>query len=244
MPKPSNSHKKHPLTGQGGNGAIETAAALTNVLHRMLSSHSGKGGPTDADIHAAFVEVQASRSKRAQYLVDLAHTRQRIFAQETWVPESITRLLISISGRGVFLDNVADSIVDANRLEMLDLPTRRTLIPYRDQLPEKPFKKIWPIKLLFGAALLALFFLTFKLSNGSSLDFHTFAGQSLKQEFTGIPGIDQGLSFVVSLLSHGAAGGVASTTQAIYFWVQLTPLAVLWTVDGYRNGATKTLLSL
>ena len=247
MLKTSNNHKKHPLGGQGGNGAIETAAALTNVLHRMLSRHSGKGGltgPTDAEIHEAFVKVQASRSERAQYLVDLSHTRQLTFAQETWVPKSITRLLMSMSGQGVFFGAMTDMLVGANHLEMLDVPTQRILIPYCDQLPERPFRKTWPVKFLFGAALLTLFFLTLKVSNGSSLDFHTFAGGPLKQNFTGIHGIDRGLSSVVALLSHGVAGDITSTVQAIYFTMQLKALTVLWMVDGYRKGATKTLISL
>ncbi|KAL1873344.1 hypothetical protein Plec18167_006394 [Paecilomyces lecythidis] len=76
------SHKLEPLTGQGGNTAIETAASLANHLVAALGRDPDRGLSTE-DISNVFANVQQQREGRAWELVKAAHARQSLECMET-----------------------------------------------------------------------------------------------------------------------------------------------------------------
>ncbi|KZL81996.1 fad binding domain-containing protein [Colletotrichum incanum] len=60
-------HKAHPITAQGDNGAIESAAVLANAISRKMEEHPK--GLSEEALEAAFGEVYKHRHDRAQALV-------------------------------------------------------------------------------------------------------------------------------------------------------------------------------
>ncbi|ENH71781.1 Zeaxanthin epoxidase, chloroplastic [Fusarium oxysporum f. sp. cubense race 1] len=71
-------HKFEPLTGHGGNSAIETAASLVNHL-----TSDECADWSNAQIEAAFTAVQDERFERVQWLVNDAHKTQQMQAMAT-----------------------------------------------------------------------------------------------------------------------------------------------------------------
>ncbi|EKG22567.1 Monooxygenase FAD-binding protein [Macrophomina phaseolina MS6] len=76
-------HKVHPITAQGGNGAMETAAALVNALRRKLDQGSADARLSDEDVEDIFAEVQASRFDRAADSVSQGRRSKAISTQDT-----------------------------------------------------------------------------------------------------------------------------------------------------------------
>ncbi|KAB8072140.1 hypothetical protein BDV29DRAFT_196997 [Aspergillus leporis] len=78
-------HKFEPLTGEGGNSAIETAAALMNHLMAALMrarSHS----LSTADVSSVFGKVQGQREEHVWSLVKTSHTRQPVSLDMVPIP--------------------------------------------------------------------------------------------------------------------------------------------------------------
>ncbi|KAL1983805.1 hypothetical protein VTN96DRAFT_9891 [Rasamsonia emersonii] len=75
-------HKFEPITGHGGNSAIETAAVLVNSLVMELKL-SSCGTLTASQVKSIFDEVQRIRLARARKLIAQSHEQQRTEAMET-----------------------------------------------------------------------------------------------------------------------------------------------------------------
>ncbi|PGH10930.1 hypothetical protein AJ79_05176 [Helicocarpus griseus UAMH5409] len=74
-------HKFHPITGHGGNAAIETAATLTNGLVKAFNK-STSSTLSSPQISSLFQEVQDIRYKRVKDLIQVSHDQQRVEALE------------------------------------------------------------------------------------------------------------------------------------------------------------------
>ncbi|EKG12549.1 Monooxygenase FAD-binding protein [Macrophomina phaseolina MS6] len=132
-------HKFNPLSGQGGNSAIETAAALADRLAKLAKEAEHGNKPSSAQIRAAFAEVQKSRQPRAQALVDASITAQRISAWDTpalkFVDTFVAPLLLDTPG---LADQTSKPVVGGVRAHSLPLPSVPHTIPYNDELHRTP----------------------------------------------------------------------------------------------------------
>ncbi|KUL90235.1 hypothetical protein ZTR_02097 [Talaromyces verruculosus] len=80
-------HKLNPISGHGGNAAIESAAEFVNtLLKKKYSRTGGLSGMTNKDIADIFTETQASRHERAKQIVFNAHLQQSFRWCEIEIP--------------------------------------------------------------------------------------------------------------------------------------------------------------
>ncbi|KLP10127.1 Uncharacterized protein Y057_2605 [Fusarium fujikuroi] len=147
-------HKFEPLTGHGGNSAIETAASLVNhLLSNKCSDWS------DAQIEAAFSAVQKERFQRVQWLVNDAHQTQEMQAMATPFLATIGPILARLASTRTLLQLMAHKVVGATRINRFPVPRRQHTVPFNDELPSQPLDWSWlPLGLgLFSqAAILRL----------------------------------------------------------------------------------------
>lgn len=127
-----------PASGQGGNGAIESAALLVNALVRQLKlSPQGLSG---ARVETALAEVHALRYERAKRLVDQAHTLQKMVCHQFPGAHFLLKHLIPCFGGQAFADVVVPICSEATRIEGIPVPQRPHCVPFEDELPAKPIK--------------------------------------------------------------------------------------------------------
>ncbi|KAI8692463.1 FAD-binding-3 domain-containing protein [Fusarium sp. Ph1] len=117
-------HKFHPLTGHGGNAAIETAAALVN--HLLSKSNLNW---SDSEINAAFSAAQNDRHDRTSWLVADAHEYQQRHALATPLWRVVARILpLFINGDATFHVS-GQKYVGASRLDGLPVVKRQHAVP-------------------------------------------------------------------------------------------------------------------
>ncbi|OJD12472.1 hypothetical protein AJ78_06943 [Emergomyces pasteurianus Ep9510] len=75
-------HKFHPIAGHGGNAALETGVAPTNILARALKK-SPADGLANSHISDTFQKVQDVRNKTVKALIAASHNQQRVQCLET-----------------------------------------------------------------------------------------------------------------------------------------------------------------
>ncbi|KAL1630653.1 hypothetical protein SLS54_000524 [Diplodia seriata] len=237
-------HKFEPISGQGGNSAIETAAVLVNNLTSMMENHPE--GLSDADLDKVFSETQKLRSPRAWELVKGSHEQQRFEAMETRMLEFIAKYYVPHMSIDTKLANWCKSIEGGHRLNMLEVPKKPRYVPFLDELASKPFNGSAIVKLTFAAIFAFIFRVAQqKLKIDPTSFTPTFVGHELKHTFTGIPAIDSTLSILVWAFSKGVAGDDPNQRiQCLYFMIMLLPIAFIWTVEGYRFGNHHSLVSI
>ncbi|KAF8169976.1 hypothetical protein K438DRAFT_222830 [Mycena galopus ATCC 62051] len=130
-------HKFNPVSGQGGNYALETAATLTTEIFSMLNALPAGQRPSDADVAAAFQRTQDRRRARVVEQGDSSHKYQSILACETPMFGFLARVVPFLGAEGTF-KKFADAAFPAGRLPMLPMPRRPRFEPYHDELPAKP----------------------------------------------------------------------------------------------------------
>ncbi|OBS27896.1 hypothetical protein FPOA_01838 [Fusarium poae] len=223
-------HKMEPLTGHGGNSAIETAASLLNHLASECPNWS------DSEIKAAFGAVQNERFDRVQWLVDDAHKNQQMHAMATPLLAFIAPKLAGLINTDTAMRLAGRKFVDGTHVHSLPIPERAHSVPFTDQLPAKPFSSTY----LLGLGVLSQGAL-FRLANQVLLPLQiptTFAGETLVTHYTGVATVDKILAVL------GAVFGVLlqpENREARLQWIAFTPLLVSttldWTLESYRAGS-------
>ncbi|KAK7425598.1 hypothetical protein QQZ08_007921 [Neonectria magnoliae] len=232
-------HKFEPLTGYGGNSAIETAATLTNHLFSKKNSPLTRSG-----IHEIFGNTQNDRFERVSALVADAHYRQQNDALETPLLAFLATVLPRLMSQEATLQLWSNKLVGATRLEMFPVPKRGHSIPFNDELPAKPLGSTW---LPTGLAAICQWAL-YRLSNKILLPLEappSFAGAPLRQRYLGIGSLDKLFSTLVSIFGVPLAGpDPAPRMQLIYFMPVIFSSLVDWTIESYRAGSAGLLVSL
>ncbi|GKZ73824.1 hypothetical protein AnigIFM60653_005476 [Aspergillus niger] len=126
-------HKVLPITAQGGNQALESAAAVVNGLMTALSQASGSGPLSQAEIQSMFERVQDIREPRTFDIIKTTHQRQKLDSMDT--PE-LKEFLLTKYARlmpGALWKRWADTFTPAVSLNMLDLPARPKSVPFDDE---------------------------------------------------------------------------------------------------------------
>ncbi|RSM04965.1 hypothetical protein CDV31_009766 [Fusarium ambrosium] len=129
-------HKMHPIGGHGGNAAIETAAALTNSLVAALKKTST---PLDnTEITAIFNHVQTIRYPRVMAVKDYSHKKQLNEALDSPLRRFLALHLLPRVREQDVTRSYSAQIPRSEKLDMLPVPYRKNLVPYKDELLAKP----------------------------------------------------------------------------------------------------------
>ncbi|KAL3300790.1 hydroxylase [Colletotrichum asianum] len=168
------SHKIDPVSGQGGNGAIEAAALLGNAIAELLEKYPDVDQlPTDL-VEGAVAQVHAIRYHRAKKLVSEGHNLQQILTGRSPFSKIVTQYLVPILKEDGFL-NVALPIFKAGpRVEKLAMPKRARLVPFDDELPAKPITARAALRV--ATILSAGSFAALLYHSGGLVYFSTFRG--------------------------------------------------------------------
>lgn len=194
-----------------------------------------------------FTKIQRIRLPRAQFMLKRAAALQRLTAEQSRIGKVLFPLLLPLASRHTELERFSHSYYGAVKLDMLDTPRRPRAIPFNDELPAKPIKRIKFPTFVAAGLLVALAYLGPKaLRMTPPHILNTFAGTSvLKTEYTGLPSIDGLLSVLVSAFSYPLAGTDSSAiAQITYFLPTLAPVLMIWTIESYRIGHRLSLISL
>ncbi|GKZ28975.1 hypothetical protein AbraIFM66950_002222 [Aspergillus brasiliensis] len=126
-------HKVLPITAQGGNQALESAAAVVNGLMAALSPASGSGPLSQSEVKSMFERVQEIREPRTFDIIETTHKRQQLDAMET--PELKKFMLTKYASLmpGALWKRWTETFIPAVSLNMLDLPARPKSIPFEDE---------------------------------------------------------------------------------------------------------------
>lgn len=124
----------HPLTGQGGNTAIETSAALTNHLVTALAENHLKPLSTE-QISSIFENTQRQRQGRATNLVESAHNAQRFASLDTQIMKFAVRYFVPYLPTSLVASSWATAYCPVVSLNMLSLPKLPRKVPFHDELP-------------------------------------------------------------------------------------------------------------
>ncbi|KAG7433756.1 FAD-dependent monooxygenase andE [Fusarium oxysporum f. sp. raphani] len=231
-------HKFEPLTGHGGNSAIETAASLVNHL-----TSDECADWSNAQIEAAFTAVQDERFERVQWLVNDAHKTQQIQAMATPFLATIGPILTRLPTTQSVLQLGAHKIIGATRIKGIPVPQREHTIPFNDELPCRPLSWSW---LPIGLGVLsqaALFRLATQILGPLEIPT-TFGGEPLVKYYTGFRIVDKILKNLVAVFGVPlASNNMAANRQ----WVSFTPLLLSttldWTLESYRAGSKGLITS-
>ncbi|KAJ5782517.1 hypothetical protein N7457_004291 [Penicillium paradoxum] len=255
------SHKFEPLTGQGGNSAIETAASLVNHLVSALKT-SQSGILSTTDISKVFEDVQQQRQDRVDTLIKASHARQRVECMETPLVRFVAKYVIPRSSISVVHARWMLTYSPAVSLDMLPLPHTGHEVPYFDELYSQPSSRG-----VFGVFLYAAYFFLAWLGyrrlwaagevNGTwDLVGQAVQGQSiplaggfeapLRQVYTGLQPVDLILQTLVTVFLPVLtnSSNPEQPLQTLYFLASLAPLIAIFTVEGFRPRNSWTLLAI
>jgi 2-polyprenyl-6-methoxyphenol hydroxylase-like FAD-dependent oxidoreductase len=122
-----------PITGQGGNTALETAAALTNGLVKTLQSIC-LNRLSLSEITSVFETVQTLRVPRAWNLMKEAHRRQKLEAMDTPELKAIAEERVPQLKLESMYRQWVKLLTPAVSLHMLDISARPRRVPFQDEL--------------------------------------------------------------------------------------------------------------
>lgn len=240
--------KFNPISGQGGNSAIESAATLATELVTMLKALPEKSRPSDADITAAFQKTQDRRRDRLVGMVDAGHKQQSLMALETPLLEFLASHVIPLGGIEGTFEHFANGALTGERLPMFPMPKRPRFEPCHDERPAKLLGG-GQISKAIAASIFAVLLVLAKKAMWLDFDllgnYTAFDGAPLKAVYTGLPAIDDILKFIVASFSDSCTGpDPAHRLQFVYLLSTFFPFILIWTVESYRRANTATLVSL
>ncbi|KAL2782879.1 hypothetical protein BJX66DRAFT_350308 [Aspergillus keveii] len=132
-------HKMHPITGQGGNAAIEDCAYLANRLQDLLRRGQT---PTYSQLQDIFHEVQEERRPRTEYLTKGAHGLARLESFGTPILKQVMLYIFPRVPCENILAGLAESMTQGKSLMYLPLPQRaKRLTPYDDEVTVTPKRR-------------------------------------------------------------------------------------------------------
>ncbi|KAM0418915.1 hypothetical protein ACHAPT_012180 [Fusarium lateritium] len=218
-------HKIDPASGQGGNGAMESAALLVNALVRQLKS--SPQGLSGAQVDTALAEVHTLRHERAKRLVEQAHFLQVMISQRFALSRLLLKYLIPYFGQNAFVDLVVPICSEATRIEGIPVPKRPHFVPFEDELPAKPIKgdlvRRAPWMLASGSLGVLLY------ASIRNLDMKA------------------GTGLMYSALQHWGNGGLlaklAGQSSGASLVTSLIPTLSTWLIEGSRHGNALNPLS-
>ncbi|PHH67211.1 hypothetical protein CDD81_2980 [Ophiocordyceps australis] len=133
-------HKLHPLTGQGGNLALEAAAALADCLWNALKD--GHGSPSAQQIDSAFSHAQQLCQQRAARLVESSFQEYRMASWANKAYEIMDCYLVPHLDTPMLVDRISSYIVGGYQSQCIVGKSNKAppthCIPYYNELAHKP----------------------------------------------------------------------------------------------------------
>ncbi|RGP62628.1 FAD binding domain-containing protein [Fusarium sporotrichioides] len=148
-------HKLHPISAQGGNGAMETAAVLVNNLVAALQDQDAKKSLTECDIDAIFADVQATRYQRAVDAMNQGRHTNSASIKETFFSKIFVDHFFPRFGQSLILKLIIKNTMTGPCIERLPLPERYTTAIERHQ--KRNPKKNWTVWGLMSLGASCLF---------------------------------------------------------------------------------------
>ncbi|KAM0324543.1 hypothetical protein ACHAQA_007928 [Verticillium albo-atrum] len=121
-------HKVHPISAQGGNSAMETAAVLVNTLRRELKNKP-EGKLTETDVDTILAEVQASRFDRVVAAVNQGRHTNSTSIKETLVSKIFVDYFFPRFGQSLIFSLVVKNTLSGPVIDDIPVPAR-----YREAL--------------------------------------------------------------------------------------------------------------
>ncbi|KAH8690634.1 hypothetical protein BGW36DRAFT_411451 [Talaromyces proteolyticus] len=250
------SHKFEPVTGQGGNSAIETAAALTNHLVSGLGECTS-ASLTTKEVESIFQKVQVQREARTQSILKDAHARQRFECLETWSLRVFARYVFPYIPKQMLWDSLYNIFCPAVSLRMLPQPKRQRSEPYFDELFRTPSSRGWigySVYVLYVIVATRAYRLLFVagIKNGTWNLLHDAMRKDIftmdipvRRSYTQNERIDRMLqSLVTVFFAAFTSSSDEQVLQLAYFLSAILPLVAIFTVEGFRNRNKWSLLSV
>lgn len=129
----SNQRQMHPLTGHGGNSAIESAAYLADLLKGLLE----RKGPTSSDIRTVFYKYQQARRSRTGLLMKEAHQQQQVESLDTPFLKFIALHVLKTMGQEKLLQVMVSGPAPGHSLRHLPLSSRSGVVAFADEVKIK-----------------------------------------------------------------------------------------------------------
>ncbi|KAF5652001.1 hydroxylase [Fusarium sp. NRRL 25303] len=133
-------HKFHPVGGQGGNAAIESAALLTNNLVNALE-RSPSGRLTTVQVESIFADVQSRRKPRLALNHRYSHNRANTEALDTPLKKLMAIHLLPLVDEQVVTLGYCSQHPGGEMLDMLPVHHHENLIPYKQELLREPMSR-------------------------------------------------------------------------------------------------------
>ncbi|RYO79786.1 hypothetical protein DL766_006370 [Monosporascus sp. MC13-8B] len=237
-------HKPDPIGGQGGNGAIESAAEFFNALLKLRNARpNGLADLSDQDLEILFGQMQGARQARAETFVKAAHDQQALSTFDNPLASSlIYKFVFPLAGDELLQNMFGKNFLDAAKIKYLPIPRRPRIVPYTDELPRKPLGQTTSrlARYAFAVMMALLLLVTAKMSRFSlSCLVHDRVGLALPGPF----GLDKASEMNVSASSIPAIDqDPAFKIHLMHFFTQLISPILFYTIEGYRIRNRGTLL--
>lgn len=163
------------ISGQGGNNAIESAAALTNCLVDMMSSCQGSA-PSLKEINHALNAYESNRRHRARDCCVSASLQTRLEAMNTFKDKLTARYLLTF-GSEIILDQITNRLTGAVLVKALPFPERalEATLPY-DIKAGVGYEESKKLRALLAIPLLGVAYYAHRTFSGQLSDLSQLTG--------------------------------------------------------------------
>jgi hypothetical protein len=240
-----------PNIGQGGNNAIESAAALANSVKRMRSNTSGSAPPSHAHIISSLQSYQKTRELRTKAILEIANMMTRVQGLKGF-PERMLALYIGPNAGDFFTNLATENTVGAEKLEYLPDTERsfKATMPFnRNKGIGRDESRI--LRALFALPLLVFGYycyyfmgtiasqpklvsqITAALTSGTLPSTTTTLSQSY---YSPLPILDETFRPLVALFSPSILNiDTAQRHQLLSFLIDIGPIYMIWTLESNRR---------
>jgi hypothetical protein len=135
----------HPISAQGGNGALETAAVLVNTLIPALKARgASKVSLTQPDIDAIFTRTQETRFQRAVDAVNQGRHTTSASIKETFFSKFFVDYFFPYFGQSLIFSLIVKNTMRGPCIADLPIPERHAkAIERHNNLDNQRFRKSW-----------------------------------------------------------------------------------------------------
>ncbi|EKG14845.1 Monooxygenase FAD-binding protein [Macrophomina phaseolina MS6] len=157
-------HKPNPITGQGGNNCIESAAALVNSIVRAFAADGvllqGARWPASS-ITTAFHMLEMQRFNRVLDVVEGSRQAQSVYAWSTWKSRLTSRYIVPLLSTATQVGKVYGDVARGVKLagKEWEIAPRPHTVPFEDERPlrqEKSGRGDITLAVSAGAAVIAV----------------------------------------------------------------------------------------
>ncbi|KAK7225424.1 hypothetical protein V2G26_013427 [Clonostachys chloroleuca] len=223
--------------------ALESGAAFVNELQSLLRRNNPRL-ISNNEYDAMLTRTQRRFETRVKGLVKAANDQQRLLANDHPLSGLVPVFLGTVGGLEYDLAHLKKRVVGAISLRDFPQPKRPHLVPFTDELPTRPIRKMWTLKWLSIMITGYILFCSRELYNLSALRgiFDDVAGWRLQQTYVSFL-MDQIRSTVMPSYSHLILEHDFNKAMAfVETRLILMSLLTIWTIEGYRLGHQRSII--